>query len=414
MVTGQWNRFRMRPDEPAFPSNLKSVGLYLHVPFCKNLCPFCPYNRIEYDETLFTRYENAVHEEIELYSPYLKGCDFVSLYIGGGTPTVNLPGLLRIVKHLKQNFSLSCDICIELHPGNMDSGCLDSLKDAGVTMLSIGVESTSDQILKNIGRNHDGKTALDSLRRALKIRFDSVNADLMFALPGQTLGDWENDLKAVVGEGVDQISTYPLFSFPYSDLGQSQKIRHVKRADSRLIRSMLNVTDSLLTDSGYKRCAVWSWLNPSKKKFSSITRHHYIGFGPSAASMTGGDFYVNTFDVEPYATTLPGKRPIALSMPVDKRLEMAYWLYWRVYELEIFRKDFQDLFGDEITLDTTFSNVIKPFELAGMIEKKNGGYHVTNSGAYWIHRLQNEYSLNYINKLWGACRRSPWPAEAML
>lgn len=414
IVTGQWNRFRMRPDEPAFPSNLKSVGLYLHVPFCKNLCPFCPYNRIEYDETLFTRYERAVHEEIELYSPYLKDCDFVSLYIGGGTPTVNLPGLLRIVKHLKQNFSLSCDICIELHPGNMDSGCLDSLKDAGVTMLSIGVESISDQILKNIGRNHDGKTALDSVRRALKIRFDSVNADLMFALPGQTLGDWENDLKAVVGEGVDQISTYPLFSFPYSDLGQSQKIRQVKRADSRLIRSMLNVTDSLLTDSGYKRCAVWSWLNPSKKKFSSITRHHYIGFGPSAASMTGRDFYVNTFDVESYATTLPGKRPIALSMPVDKRLEMAYWLYWRVYELKIFQKDFQDLFGNEITLDATFSNVIKPFELAGMIEKKNGGYHVTNSGAYWIHRLQNEYSLNYINKLWGACRRSPWPAEAML
>lgn len=99
MVTGQWNRFRMRPYEPPFPSNLKSVGLYLHVPFCKNLCPFCPYNRIEYDQTLFTRYERAVHEEIELYSPYLKGCDFISLYIGGGTPTVNLPGLLRIVKH---------------------------------------------------------------------------------------------------------------------------------------------------------------------------------------------------------------------------------------------------------------------------------------------------------------------------
>jgi oxygen-independent coproporphyrinogen-3 oxidase len=414
MVTGQWSRFRMRPVEPAFPSNFKRVGLYLHVPFCKNLCPFCPYNRVKYNEILFTQYERAVHEEIELYSPYLKGCDFVSLYIGGGTPTVNLPGLLRIIKHLKQNFSLSCDICIELHPSNMDSGCLDLLKDVGVTMLSIGVESTSDQILKNIGRNHDGKTALESLQRAIKIGFDSVNADLMFVLPEQTLGDWENDLKAVIGEGVDQISTYPLFSFPYSDLGQSQKIRQVKRADSRLVRSMLNVTDSLLTDSGYKRCAVWSWLKPSKKKFSSITRHHYIGFGPSAASMTGRDFYVNTFNVESYAAMLPGKRPIALSMPVDKRLEMAYWLYWRVYELKIFQKDFHDLFGNEITLDSVFSNVIRPFELAGMMEKKNDGYHVTNSGAYWIHRLQNEYSLNYINKLWGTCRRSPWPTEAML
>lgn len=244
MVTGHWKRFRMRSGEPSFPFNLKRVGLYLHVPFCKNLCPFCPYNRIEYDEKLFTQYEKAVHAEIELYTPYLKDCEFISLYIGGGTPTVNLPGLLRIFEHLKRNFSLSCDICIELHPGNMGSECLEELKAAGVTMLSIGVESTSDRILKNIGRNHDGETALNSLRRAINTGFDSVNADLMFALPGQELKDWENDLRAVINEGVDQISTYPLFSFPYSDLGQSQKIRQVKRPESRLIRSMLDLTDS--------------------------------------------------------------------------------------------------------------------------------------------------------------------------
>ena len=178
LITGHWKRFRMRPGNPAFPHSLKRVGLYLHVPFCKNLCPFCPYHRIEYDEELFTQYEEAVHAEIELYTPSLKDCEFVSLYIGGGTPTVNMPGLLRILDHLKQRFSLSCDICIELHPGNMDSKCLGAIKDAGVTMLSIGIESTSDRLLKNIGRNHDGKTAITSLRGAIKTGFDSVNAVL--------------------------------------------------------------------------------------------------------------------------------------------------------------------------------------------------------------------------------------------
>jgi oxygen-independent coproporphyrinogen-3 oxidase len=413
-VTGQWGRFRMRPGEPAFPAGLKRAGLYLHVPFCKNLCPFCPYNRIRYDEVLFAQYEKAVHEEIELYRPYLQDCEFISFYIGGGTPTVDLPGLLRILGHLRHAFSLSCDICIELHPTSMDAECLGSLKDAGVTMLSIGVESTSDRILKTIGRNHDGKTALASLRRAVSTGFDAVNADLMFTLPGQALADWERDLEAVINEGVDQISTYPLFSFPYSDLGQSQKIRRVKRPAGRLIRAMLHLTDTLTSASGYERCAVWSWLKPSRKKFSSITRHHYIGFGPSAASMTGEDFYVNTFGVEAYAGMLPNKRPIALSMPIDRRLEMAYWLYWRVYELKLRRSDFEDLFGDGASLDSTFSHIIRPFERAGMIEKMNDGYCVTDPGAYWIHRLQNEYSLNYINRLWGACRRSPWPNEAVL
>lgn len=414
MVTGRWGRLRMQPVEPAFPEKLTRAGLYLHVPFCRNLCPFCPYNRVEYDEERFRQYERAVHEEIELYAPRLAECDFVSLYIGGGTPTVNMPGLLRMIHHLRERFPLSGDVCIELHPGNMDDGCLQLLKEAGVTMLSVGVESTSDRILGNIGRNHDGATALEALERAAKTGFEAVNADLMFALPGQTLRDWERDLQSVLACGADQVSTYPLFSFPYSDLGRSMKIRRVKRADGRLIRSMLNLADSLLTRSGYKRCAVWSWLKPDRKKFSSITRHHYIGFGPSAASMTGTDFYVNTFDVAAYSAALPGRRPIALSMPVDRRLEMAYWLYWRVYELNVSRMDFQDVFGQGEMLEPVFSGILRPFAAAGMLEKETGGYRVTKSGAYWIHRLQNEYSLNYINRLWGTCRRLPWPAETLL
>ncbi len=414
MVTGRWGRLRMQPVEPAFPEKLTRAGLYLHVPFCRNLCPFCPYNRVEYDEERFRQYERAVHEEIELYAPRLGECDFVSLYIGGGTPTVNMPGLLRMIHHLRERFPLSGDVCIELHPGNMDDGCLQLLKEAGVTMLSVGVESTSDRILGNIGRNHDGATALEALERAAKTGFEAVNADLMFALPGQTLRDWERDLQSVLACGADQVSTYPLFSFPYSDLGRSMKIRRVKRADGRLIRSMLNLADSLLTRSGYKRCAVWSWLKPDRKKFSSITRHHYIGFGPSAASMTGTDFYVNTFDVAAYSAALPGRRPIALSMPVDRRLEMAYWLYWRVYELNVSRMDFQDVFGQGEMLEPVFSGILRPFAAAGMLEKETGGYRVTKSGAYWIHRLQNEYSLNYINRLWGTCRRLPWPAETVL
>lgn len=414
MITGHRQRFRMCPDQPALPDNLQKVGLYLHIPFCKNLCPFCPYNRIEYEEELFLKYEEAVHAEIELYTPHLQDCRFVSLYIGGGTPTVNMEGLLRIINHLREKFSLSCDICIELHPASMDGDCLSQLKDAAISMLSIGVESTSDRILKNIGRNHDGETALQSVKRAVGLGFGAVNADLMFALPGQTLQDWENDLLAVIAGGVDQISTYPLFSFPYSDLGQSQKIRQVTRPKNRLIRAMLNLTDAIATDAGYKRCAVWSWIKPAKKKFSSITRHHYIGFGPSAASMTGSNFYVNTFDVKSYIKTLPDKRPIALSMDVDQRLEMAYWLYWRVYELKISQLDFQNLFGKDQCVDAVFSHVIKPFQLVGMIEKKGNDYHITDRGAYWIHRIQNEYSLNYINRLWGSCRREPWPKEVLL
>jgi oxygen-independent coproporphyrinogen-3 oxidase len=413
-ISGHWERFRMLPIQPPVPRNIKRAGLYLHVPFCMNLCPFCPYNRVRYECNAFGRYEKAVYQEIDMYAPHLEGIEFVSLYIGGGTPTVNLDGLIRILKYIKSTFSLTCDICIELYPGNMEHNCLDALREAGVTMISIGIESTSDHVLKRIGRNHDGKSAISSLRRAEKAGFDSVNVDLMFALPDQTISDWEADLRVIMEEQPDQISTYPLFSFPYSKLGQQLNVTEVKRPDSQLVRTMLKLTDQYATENRYERCAVWSWIKTSKKKFSSITRHHYVGFGPSAASMIGSHFYVNTFNVDAYASALPSKPPIALSMPVDKRLEMAYWLYWRVYELHIEDVDFKSLFGEDESLEVTFGKLFNLLQLAGMVKKEQDNYQITSSGAYWIHRLQNEYSLNYINRLWGACMQTPWPEKVLL
>ena len=413
-VTGRSRQFRLASREPGWPGPLHSPGLYLHVPFCRDLCPFCPYNRVKYREDLFARYERAVKEEVDLYAPRLAESTFGSLYVGGGTPTVDFRGLIRILQHLRKSLQFKGDICIELHPASMDEDCLRSLRDAGVAQLSIGVESLSDELLRRIGRSHDGRMAREAVQRALRTGFKSINVDLMFALPGQTLDDWISDVREVVSLGIDQVSTYPLFSFPYSDLGRTQGLRRVGRPGHRMVRAMLNFTDDHCERQGLHRCAVWSWLRPQKAKFSSITRHHYIGFGPSAASMTGADFYVNTFDEAAYAACLPHRRPVALSMPVDRRVEMAYWLYWRVYELKVVNREFQDLFGRETSVDARFGRLFRPLLATGMMRRAADGYRITRKGAYWIHRLQNEYSLNYINRLWGSCRRQPWPKEVTL
>ncbi|MDJ0810820.1 MAG: radical SAM protein [Desulfobacterales bacterium] len=414
LVTGSARQFKMVRSAPQWPGQLTAPGLYLHVPFCKNMCPYCPYNRVEYDADLFEAYSRAVKQEIDLYAPYLQGMSFGTLYIGGGTPTVNWPGLVSIVRHIRATLGAIADICVELHPANMASDCLSALKEIGVSMLSIGVESTSDVVLERIQRCHDGRTAIDAVIRAMKMEFKSINVDLMFALPGQSLNGWQKDVTTMVGLGVDQISTYPMFSFPYSDMGRKKGIRHVTRPPHKVVKAMLEFCDAYCEASGFRRCAVWSWLRPAKKKFSSITRHHYIGFGPSAASMTGSDFYVNTFDVKAYASMLPADRPVAVSMAVNRRLEMAYWLYWRIYELKIDDHEFRSIFGAETSLDSAFAALLNPLIPLGLLKRINGAYRVTKPGAYWIHRLQNEYSLNYINNLWGACRQEPWPEEIRL
>ncbi len=157
-VTGRTRPFRLTPATPPWPQRLSSPGLYLHVPFCRNLCPYCPYHRVEYDADLFAAYTRAVKLEIDQYAPFLRGLAFTSLYVGGGTPTVHWPGLVAILQHLQETLATRCDVCIELHPANMDTDCLAALREAGVTRLSIGVESISDRLLTRIGRNHDGKT----------------------------------------------------------------------------------------------------------------------------------------------------------------------------------------------------------------------------------------------------------------
>jgi oxygen-independent coproporphyrinogen III oxidase len=414
LITGHSTRFCMSPREPAWPVAGPGLGLYLHVPFCKKLCPYCPYNRVQYQDALFDAYERGVKQEIDLYEPHLRGSHFNSLYIGGGTPTVNWQGLMRILTHLRNRLSLDCDICIELHPANMDLDCLHALKDFGVNLLSIGVETTSDALLRRLGRNHDGQTAIDAVQRAVQLGFKSINVDLMFALPGQTLDDWKFDVTKMLDLAVDQLSTYPLFTFPYTELGLGEHARKVKRPSHRQVRAMLEFTDACCDSRGLHRCAVWSWLKPSKSKFSSITRHRYVGFGPSAASMTGSDFYVNTFDVEAYAGALPARRPVAVSMPVDQQLEMGYWLYWRIYELKLLADSFRKEFGEEASLARQFGRLMAPLVSGGLMARTPAGYEVTKPGAYWIHRLQNEYSLNYINRLWGTCRKQAWPQAVKL
>ncbi len=414
-VVGRSATVRMRRGaSPPFPQDMHRPGLYLHIPFCRRPCPFCPYNRTVYDRDSYSLYERAVHEEIDLVASQLASREAGSLYIGGGTPTVQMDGLLRLMDHIRRNFTLTGDTCIELHPSHMDDRCLQSLREANVTQVSIGVQSATDHLLERIGRAHSAATGLDAAKRAAQFGFDSVNTDLMFALPSQTIDEWDADLRQVLDRDVDQISAYPIFSFPYTVLGRSKGLSRVPPAPGRKVREMLDRADLRAGEYGLKRCAVWSWARPDAKRFSSVTRHHYIGFGPSAGSMTGRHFYVNTFDVQEYAASLPKRRPVALVMPVDRRMEMAYWLYWRLYELRAKGGDFAATFGPEASLEATFGTLLRPFQWLGWLNRINGDYRVTNSGAYWIHRLQNDFSLGYINRLWGKCREEAWPDEVIL
>jgi hypothetical protein len=128
--------------------------------------------------------------------------------------------------------------------------------------------------------------------------------------------------------------------------------------------------------------------------------------------MLPGQFFVNTFSIDEYAVALPDRSPVALVLPVDRRLEMVYWLYWRAYELTLPRDGFVELFGEE--LESVFGGLMKLLVRTGMAQLDRNVYQLSDEAAYWIHRVQNEYALNYINRLWGRCRSEAWPSRVRL
>ena len=139
------------------------------------------------------------------------------------------------------------------------------------------------------------------------------------------------------------------------------------------------------------------------------------GIGPEVVQAALGEPSLAgraSFIVLGWEGALPDRLPVALVLPVNRRLEMAFWLYWRIYEMKIPFAGFRELFGRE--LQEVYGGLLGLWERMGLLDRLDGSYHVTESGAYWIHRIQNEYALNYINRLWGRCRSEAWPTEVTL
>jgi len=203
---------------------IDQVGLYLHIPFCRQICPYCPYNKELYSSEVAERYTKAVIKEVDIYSESIGSKPITSFYIGGGTPTTMLySGLDKILDHICKVLNVQCDIHMESHPNDLSLGNLDTIISMGVQHLSTGVEALQDKHLKTLNRPYSVEEAKAAVARAVGKGFKCVNVDIMFALPGQTYSEIEQTGRALMEMGVDQVAAYPLFRFPYTRMGATAK-----------------------------------------------------------------------------------------------------------------------------------------------------------------------------------------------
>lgn len=378
----------------------ENMGLYVHIPFCRKICSFCPYCKEIYKKEKCDRYINALIREIHLVGGELREKKRVtSLYFGGGTPALAAERLKEIIDALKMHFTITDGIGLELHPENVTEETLKLLKAAGVTKISIGIQSFQNKFLDILGRSEPDIGQMAEVLR--KVPFETVSMDFIFALPGQNIDDLKSDIDTAFSNGANHIAIYPLIDFTFT----SSTVQTMQKKEKR---KLLEEITLYCQEKGYFRDSIWTFSNNRSAKYSSMTRDNFLGFGCSATTLLKDQFKVNTFSVTEYEKRIEEQKlPTSLTIRFAKRQRMVYFLFWTAYSTRVNPDDFEKFFG--VPLKKMYGLEFEFAKLLGFIKEKNGIYEMTLKGAFYYHYYENYYTLSYIDQMWGTMRKEAFP-----
>lgn len=380
----------------------ENLGLYVHIPFCKSICDFCPYCKVRYSADLCDKYIDALIKEIHIVGGQnTEKKTVTSLYFGGGTPALAATRIKEIVDALNEHFIITDGIGLELHPDNVNVETLQILKDAGVTKISIGIQSFCDKYQKILGRKKIDTSAMMSALAA--VPFETVSMDFIFALPEQTYNDLKSDIDMAFSLGANHIAIYPFIDFTFT---KSPVVAMPKKEK----RQLLDAITQYCLSKGYLRDSIWTFSSKPNAKYSSMTRDNFLGFGCSATSLFKEQFKINTFNVESYCDRIASNNlATSLTIRFTKRQRMIYWLFWTAYSTKVNIKDFEKFFG--VPLKKMYGFELWLSKRLGFVKEYDGIYEMTLKGAFYYHHYENFYTLSYIDKMWGIMRKESFPKE---
>ena len=330
--------------------------------------------------------------------------EVTSLYFGGGSPALLSDDLSRIISELNNHFIITDGIGAELHPEDVTPETLWKLKAAGVTRVSIGVQSFDKDILHKLGRKHvDYRKVFEALR---EVPFATVAMDFIFALEGQTFEMVKSDIDTAFSNGANHIAIYPFIDFASSKSG-------IKKMNRKRMKALLGQVSAYCESRGYVRDSVWTFGKPGTDKYSSMTRDNFLGFGCSATTLLPDQFKINTFSPAAYAERVnSGRLPTALTIRFTRRQRMVYWLFWRLYTTKLDPRDFESVFG--VSLKKAYGTEFWLGRMSGLIKKENGLCRLTDRGVFYYHHFEGYYTLAYIDSMWNIMRNNDFPEKLVL
>lgn len=292
----------------------KQIGLYIHIPFCKQKCSYCDFCSYANKESFIKRYIQCVLKEIIEVGNNNK-IDFengkddlflvITIYIGGGTPSlIDSKYIVQIIEDIKLNFEIDekAEITIEVNPGTVTLEKLEDYKRAGINRLSIGLQSTHEHLLKEIGRIHTYLDFLDTFRFAREAGFENINVDLMIGLPNQTLEEVKDSIEEIVSMEPEHISVYSLILEENTPLFKKVE-EGLELPNEDLERKMYWAVKQTLEQNNYIHYEISNFAKKgyeSKHNLDCWNQMEYIGFGIAAHSYTNGIRYSNIENIEQY------------------------------------------------------------------------------------------------------------------
>ncbi len=292
----------------------QNLSLYLHIPFCVRKCFYCDFLSGPQSADVQEQYVEALCREIQETSPEYREFQVVSVFIGGGTPSVLQPEqTIRIMETLKNCFALTdaCEISMEMNPGTVTPEKLKAYRACGINRISIGLQSANAEELKALGRIHTYEDFLKAYEMAVEAGFANINVDLMSAIPEQTLDSYQETLRKVL-----MLQPQPTHVSAYSlivEEGTPFYEQELHLPDEDTERRMYEITDDILKKAGYHRYEISNYAKEGKECFHNKVywqRGNYLGLGIGSASLIQNVRFRNVTDISSYVNLMLNKNEI--------------------------------------------------------------------------------------------------------
>ncbi|MEW6333078.1 MAG: coproporphyrinogen III oxidase family protein [Thermodesulfobacteriota bacterium] len=381
------------------PGESRPRLLYIHIPFCERLCPYCSFNRVTFAEDPCRAYFRALRREIRLYRE--RGYDFGAIYVGGGTPTVLMDELEETVALARASFHIR-ELSVETNPNHLTEDRLAVLERAGVNRLSVGVQSFDDGLLRKMDRYDkygSGAHIAGRLRQTLG-RFGTLNADMIFNFPTQTQAILDRDLDTLLEIGIDQVTWYPLM---VSDSTRKQVMETLGKVDQRQEERFYHQIVGRLTPT-YRFSSAWCFSRRQAMIDEYIVDYdEYAGLGSGSIGYLSGTCYANSFHIDDYTARLDrGELPLAASRVFSDRDRIRYDFLMKLFGTRLDTAALRSRYGGRF-LRLLWPDLLA-FFLVGAISRRGTEIRLTKRGRYtWVVLMREFFTA--VNNFRDYCRQ---------